>query len=68
MTTPSTPHAGPGVALSPAAKGYVLSTVPILASLNLDESIAFYTERLGFVLMAQLADYVIVGRDRKSVG
>ncbi len=63
MTTPSTPHAGPAVALSPAAKGYVLSTVPILASLNLDESIAFYTERLGFVLMAQLADYVIVGRD-----
>jgi catechol 2,3-dioxygenase-like lactoylglutathione lyase family enzyme len=39
------------------------STVPILASLNLDESIAFYTGRLGFVLIAQLDDYVIVGRD-----
>lgn len=39
------------------------STVPILASLDLDESIAFYTGKLGFVLMAQLHDYAIVGRD-----
>ena len=45
------------------AKGRVHSTVPVLASLNLGESVAFYTERLGFALMAQLADYAIVERD-----
>lgn len=61
MTTVSTPI--PGGATPASARGRVHSTVPILASLNLDESVAFYTERLGFVLMAQLADYVIVGRD-----
>ncbi len=51
-------------ALSPAsASGRLRSTVPVLASLNLGASVAFYTERLGFVLTAQLADYVIVERD-----
>lgn len=43
--------------------GRIQRTVPILASLNLDESVAFYTDKLGFVLMVQLDDYVIVGRD-----
>ena len=59
-TTPETAHESTKAA---ATKGRVQRTVPVLASLNLDESVAFYTERLGFVLMAQLADYVIVGRD-----
>ena len=59
-TTPETAHESTKAA---ATKGRVQSTVPVLASLKLDESVAFYTERLGFVLMAQLADYVIVGRD-----
>lgn len=44
-------------------KGRIQRTVPILASLNLDESVAFYTGKLGFFLMVQLDDYVIVGRD-----
>ncbi|WP_421956601.1 bleomycin resistance protein [Polaromonas sp.] len=43
--------------------GKVLSTVPILASLDLAESIAFYTGKLGFVLMAQMEGYAILGRD-----
>jgi catechol 2,3-dioxygenase-like lactoylglutathione lyase family enzyme len=41
----------------------ITSTVPILASMQLDESVAFYTGKLGFVLLAQLEDYVIVGRE-----
>ena len=45
------------------ASGRVHSTVPVLASLNLCESATFYTERLGFVLTAHFADYVIVERD-----
>ena len=61
MTT--TPETARESTKSAATKGRVQSTVPVLASLNLDESVAFYTARLGFVLMAQLADYVIVGRD-----
>lgn len=46
-----------------SANGRVHSTVPVLASLNLSESAAFYTQRLGFVLTAQFADYVILERD-----
>ena len=63
MTTAPVPAAGAAPATPASAKGRLYSTVPILPSLNLDESIVFYTERLGFVLMAQLADYLIVGRD-----
>ena len=44
-------------------KALIQSTVPILASLNLDETLAFYVGRLGFVQLAQLHDYAIVGRD-----
>lgn len=39
------------------------STIPVLASLDLDESIAFYTGRLGFKKLAQYDDYAIVSRD-----
>ncbi len=44
-------------------KGQLHSTAPILASLNLAESIAFYTGMMGFILMVQLDDYAILGRD-----
>jgi catechol 2,3-dioxygenase-like lactoylglutathione lyase family enzyme len=43
------------------------STVPILASLNLDETLAFYVGKLGFVQLAQLHDYAIVGRDGAEI-
>ncbi len=36
--------------------------IPILASLDIDETIAFYTEQLGFV-GERLGDYAIVRRD-----
>lgn len=42
-------------------------TVPILASLNLDETLAFYVDKLGFVQLAQLHDYAIVGRDGSEI-
>lgn len=35
----------------------------MLASLDLDESLAFYAERLGFALLARHSDYLIVARD-----
>jgi catechol 2,3-dioxygenase-like lactoylglutathione lyase family enzyme len=43
------------------------STVPILASLNLDETLAFYVDKLGFVQLARLHDYAIVGRDGAEI-
>ncbi|MES2361167.1 MAG: VOC family protein [Pseudomonadota bacterium] len=46
-----------------ATKGKVHSTAPILASLDINESIAFYTGKLGFVLLVQMENYAIVGRD-----
>ena len=41
----------------------ISATVPILASLQLDESIAFYTQKLGFVQRGRWPDYAIVSRD-----
>jgi catechol 2,3-dioxygenase-like lactoylglutathione lyase family enzyme len=41
----------------------ITATVPMLASLDLGESQAFYTERLGFALRARHGDYLIVARD-----
>lgn len=41
----------------------ISATVPILASLQLDESIAFYTQKLGFVQRGQWPDYAIVSQD-----
>ncbi|TRX74025.1 bleomycin resistance protein [Pseudomonas mangiferae] len=43
--------------------GSILATVPVLASLDLDESRAFYTERLGFEVRLQVDDCLIVARD-----
>lgn len=45
----------------------IQSTVPILASLNLDETLAFYVDKLGFVQLAHLHDYAIVGRDGAEI-
>ncbi len=39
------------------------ATVPVLASLDLDESRDFYLARLGFKLLRQQADYLILARD-----
>jgi catechol 2,3-dioxygenase-like lactoylglutathione lyase family enzyme len=58
MTTPGTSSAGLG-----NRQACIVSTIPILASLNLAESIEFYTARLGFELMARFDGYAIVGRD-----
>ena len=47
---------------APAA-GPVVATVPVLASLDLDESAAFYADRLGFAPRLRTEDYLIVERD-----
>lgn len=39
------------------------STIPVLASLDLNASVAFYVERLGFAEAARYDDYAIVRRD-----
>ncbi|WP_217476153.1 bleomycin resistance protein [Stutzerimonas stutzeri] len=39
------------------------ATVPVLASLNLDESRDFYARYLGFEVLRQDADYLILARD-----
>ncbi len=46
---------------------FIQSTVPVLASLNLDETVAFYTERLGFAKQLQTDNYAILGRDGAEI-
>lgn len=41
----------------------ITSTIPVLASLDLDASLAFYVQRLGFAQAARYDDYAIVRRD-----
>lgn len=41
----------------------ITSTVPVLASLNLAESEAFYGQKLGFTAMLRAPDYLIMARD-----
>lgn len=41
----------------------IQATVPVLASLNLEESRDFYVRLLGFRVLLQEADYLIVERD-----
>ncbi|MGH6626349.1 MAG: bleomycin resistance protein [Burkholderiaceae bacterium] len=43
------------------------STVPVLASLNLSETVAFYTQRLGFAMQLEVEDYAIMGRDGAQI-
>jgi uncharacterized glyoxalase superfamily protein PhnB len=45
----------------------IKSTVPVLASLNLSESVTFYTDRLGFTKISQYEDYAIVARDGAEI-
>jgi catechol 2,3-dioxygenase-like lactoylglutathione lyase family enzyme len=45
----------------------IKSTVPVLASLNLGESVAFYADRLGFMKICQYDDYAIVARDGAEI-
>ena len=40
----------------------VQATVPVLASLNLAETLVFYTEHLGFAPLLQMDNYLIVQR------
>ena len=39
------------------------STVPILASLNEEETVTFYTEKLGFTFYSSWEGYLIFGRE-----
>lgn len=39
------------------------ATIPVLASLDLDESAAFYSGRLGFTVALRTDDYLIATRD-----
>ncbi|CAN7251799.1 VOC family protein [Acidovorax sp. LjRoot129] len=41
----------------------VQATVPVLASLNLAETLVFYTEHLGFAPLLTMDNYLIVQRD-----
>lgn len=43
------------------------STIPILASLNISESAAFYTTKLGFAERLRLDNYLIVDRDGAEI-
>jgi uncharacterized glyoxalase superfamily protein PhnB len=45
----------------------IKSTIPVLASLNLSESVSFYTDRLGFTKISQYDDYAIVARDGAEI-
>ncbi|WCM94387.1 VOC family protein [Acidovorax sp. NCPPB 2350] len=39
------------------------ATIPVLASLDLDESAAFCADRLGFAIHLRASDYLIAARD-----
>ncbi len=43
------------------------SAVPILASLNEEESIKFYTEKLGFTFHSSWEGYLILSKEKVSV-
>ena len=45
----------------------IKSTVPVLASLDLKETLDFYTIRLGFKVRGQFEDYAIVSRDDAEI-
>lgn len=46
---------------------HIHCTVPVLASLSLDESAEFYATRLGFKKQLQTDDYLIVSRDGAEI-
>jgi catechol 2,3-dioxygenase-like lactoylglutathione lyase family enzyme len=45
----------------------IKSTVPVLASLNLKETLDFYTNQLGFKIRGQFEDYAILSRDDAEI-
>ena len=45
------------------ARPAIHTTVPVLASLNLAETLRFYTERLGFAPLLEMDNYLILQRD-----
>ncbi|MGZ5781532.1 MAG: bleomycin resistance protein, partial [Burkholderiaceae bacterium] len=45
----------------------IQKTIPVLASLDLSESVAFYTDQLGFKKVNQFDDYAIVIRDGSEI-
>jgi catechol 2,3-dioxygenase-like lactoylglutathione lyase family enzyme len=45
----------------------IRSTVPVLASLDLKETLDFYKVRLGFEVRGQFDDYAIVSRDDAEI-
>ena len=46
-----------------SAGATVQSTVPVLASLNLAETLQFYTRHLGFAPLLEMDNYLILQRD-----
>lgn len=44
-------------------RGMIQATVPVLASLNLAETLQFYRDRLGFTALLEMDDYLILQRD-----
>jgi catechol 2,3-dioxygenase-like lactoylglutathione lyase family enzyme len=45
----------------------IKNTIPVLASLNLGESVDFYIGYLGFKLLGRFDDYAIVSRDGAEI-
>ena len=43
------------------------ASIPVLASLDLDETAAFYQQRLGFEPRVRASDYLIVARDNCEI-
>jgi catechol 2,3-dioxygenase-like lactoylglutathione lyase family enzyme len=46
---------------------HINSTIPVLASLDLKETLDFYTIQLGFRIRGQFEDYAIVSRDDAEI-
>lgn len=45
----------------------IQATIPILASLDLDETVNFYTRRLGFTEKLRVENYLILSRDAAEI-
>ncbi|WP_311223525.1 MULTISPECIES: VOC family protein [unclassified Acidovorax] len=48
---------------SAPAGGGIAATVPVLASLNLAQTLQFYTQHLGFTALLEMDQYLILQRD-----
>ena len=46
-----------------AQRGLIQATVPVLASLNVAETLQFYQDRLGFTALLEMDGYLILQRD-----